>query len=264
MKTIIVTSIFYPSADASRFAYARELVEKAMEAGYPIIVVNESPDTAIGETLSELGAIVFRQKNKGMGPGRRQAFLEALKLATNYGSKTILWTEPERHTIVPWIPKIIEPLEHGEAAISVPWRTDESWKSYPTFQRASETVGNMVYKESTGMDVDIFTGPLAFTREVSPYFCECDPTEFGAEDTYVQHYALIQAHANGVKVVSVPIDLEYDPRQKAEEEGPKRNEMYDKRFWQTRTLISGYFYASRYYGLLKNLTPTQVQELRRI
>jgi len=248
---VIATTTFYKSRKDYRFPCADRMVKKAIADGHIVIIVDGSPNPEIKEYFLSLGAMVYDETMKGIGPSRRELYnhIRLFRVRHTAAPEIIQWLEPEKDDLIPFVPQIIEPIKQGKAKIVVPRRTPAAWESYPKFQRASERTANMAYKFATGLDVDIFFGPVAFRCDMLPYFLNCNPTEFGAADNYIQHYAPVFANRDFHRVASVEIDFRYPPGQREAEEGIDLRAMVERRNEQLETLVDGYFKFSRHLGL---------------
>ena len=221
-----------------------------MGAGYHVLVVDGSPDPAIGQAFTKIGANVHTQTAQVMGGSRRKLFRLAIEVNGSGQAGIFLWIEPEKVDLIRSIPKIVSLLERGGADIVIPSRTQESWESYPRFQVTSEQKANTVYLEVIGKPFDPMFGPVAFDRRVAEYFALCNPAkQFGAVDGYIQHFAPLTAMKEGCKVVSVPVDFYYPLAQRIEEETGFREEMKKKRELQLDQLTTGYRLAAKSLGL---------------
>lgn len=248
-RTTVLTTTYYNTTSETRFQLACQLVGNAVGAGYEVVVVDGSPNPDIRKSLIRIGATVFRQTAHGMGASRRQLFKYAIDLS-GQSDGTFLWTEPEKVDLIRLIPKIVRLVESGEAHIVLPLRTDKSWASYPDFQVKSEQEANGVYQEVTGEDFDAMFGPVAFDNFVASYFAECNPADqFGAADNYIQHYAVLNAMAEGFKATYVPVDFYYPPIQQDEEHNDLRVEMIQKRRMQMEQLVDGWRKAGKALNL---------------
>lgn len=248
----VLTTTFYRSTEELRFHLACQLVGNAIAVGDHVMVVDGSPDAAVSRSLRWLGAAVFSQTASGMGPSRRELFRQALDPQSHRSSlpQIFLWTE-EKVDLVRSIPKIVAPIERGEADIVIPERTPLSWASYPAFQVESEKAANAVYAEVTGNAFDVTFGPVAFSLKMLPLFAVCNPKErYGASDTYIQHIAPLEAMAGGARVASVPVDFFYPAAQRAEEEAASEA-MREKRQRQFEDCTSTYRLAAAALGLPK-------------
>ncbi len=236
----ILTTTLYQQVTEIRFHLACQLVGNAIAAGYDVVVVDGSVDSAISHALVKIGSRVHRQAGEnGMGNQKRELF----NMVANTGNETdiFLWTEPEKADIIRWIPKIVAPIQRGEADLVIPDRTQASYASYPAFQVKSERQINAVFTEVTGKNFDVAFGPVAFGRRVLSYFAECYPARrFGVADNYIQDTARMEAMAAGYRIVSVPVDFFYPPAQKVEEETTLFEVMREKRQRQLKELTHTY------------------------
>jgi hypothetical protein len=253
-EIVVATTTFYKSVEETRFKCAEKTIRNSKTHGSRIVIIDGSPVESVAEQLRNLGGEVYTQSAiaKTMGDARRELYRVIGGTLRGY-EKYILWTEPEKYDLMHCIPGIITQLdmmssrEPGtQVDIVVPRRSAKSMESYPAFQRASETVGNRVYKETTSLDVDIFFGPVAFHRNMLNYFIDCKPQQWGAEDTYIQHYVPVLASKDGAIISSVEIDFEYPPEQKEEEENADLKKMVTKRNWQLASLVDGYYKLEKY------------------
>lgn len=215
------------------------MVSEAIRAGHKVVIVDGSPIPEIASTFRTLGAEVYPQLHKGMGPSRREVFFHATEVAWREKIEYILWTEPEKVDLIRSIPQIIAGL-HG-ADIVIVGRVEKSWGTWPAFQVESEKAANAVYNEACGVEgFDPMHGPVAFTLVAAKNFIDCRGDGGDVPDTYIQHYAPIKARSRGLGVGSVKIDITYPPEQRAEEEGAQNEAMIDKRRWQLETLTKAY------------------------
>ncbi|PIQ91719.1 MAG: hypothetical protein COV70_02305 [Parcubacteria group bacterium CG11_big_fil_rev_8_21_14_0_20_39_22] len=241
---IIVTTTLYKSIKETRFKIACRTIQNAVKAGYPIVIVDGSPDEEIQTKFKDLGAIVFPELHRGMGPSRRQAFFHAWEIACKKDIGAILWIEAEKDDIIRSVPKIIEPITCAECAIVIPARTPESWKTWPEFQQVTEKEANKIYNNQNFWSddkIDVMFGPIAFCKELAQHFICINPESIGLPDTYIQHFAPIFAsRVNFNDAVRIEIDISYPPEQKDEEEGVLNNLMKTKRRNQLHTLKIAY------------------------
>lgn len=248
-RVVLVTTTFYKSVDELRFQLAYDTVQKGVEAGHKVVVVDGSPNTNIAGELRSLGAKVFPQLHKGMGASRREAFFHAREIAITDDINFILWTEPEKNDIVRWIDKIIFRMIESDSVIDrvppsiiVLKRSEKAWETWPAYQRKGEEKANAVYNEAFGVHgFDPMLGVVAFRTSMAHHFILCHPNGAMVADTYIQHYSpMIAKFRNKVKVSKEEIDIVYPPEQRAEEEGALNEEMLKKRKWQLETLSEAY------------------------
>lgn len=243
MRTLLVTTTVYRSLEDLRFRLACEMVREAVKADYPVVIVDDSPIKEIAQKLQELGAMVFPQTHKGMGPGQREAFFHAVEVASDMGREIILWLEPEKGNLVLSIPSIVAPIKNKEASVVIPRRWSASFATWPAFQQTTEREANTAYNEMVNLrDFDPMFGPVAFHLSVANYFVLCqylkDIPEI--EDTYIQLYVPLWYYLSGGKIASVEVAITYPPEQKAQEEDALSEEMRKKRLWQMETIIKAW------------------------
>jgi len=246
IQVVIAMTTFYKSVEELRFKLACQLVSAAVSAGHKVVIVDGSPTREVAKKLYELGAQVYPQLHKGMGPGRREVFFHAMEVAVEKDISFILWTEPEKVDVVRWVEKIIEPLLE-DSSVVVPRRSEKAWATWPTYQRTTEEKANQVYNDVAKIDgFDPMLGLVAFHISVARYFVLCSPKRIclgnttKIADTYIQQYASLIAHLLGEKTVKVEIDMVYPTEQRAEEEGTMNEEMLKKREWQMVTISDAF------------------------
>ncbi|MEY2664696.1 MAG: hypothetical protein RIT04_504 [Candidatus Parcubacteria bacterium] len=231
---VLLTATFYSNKELLRYKIALETIKNAVAAGYKIIVLDDSPDELnIPNDFKCLGAIVYKQTEKGFGNSRREIFLLSKKECDENGYKAVVWLEPEKDDIVRLIPQIVEPIIKGQADISIPFRTETSWRSYPAFQIQSEQAGNKELAELIHRsDLDCYFGPIAYSKDAIKYVTTMKPIDIGEGkivDNYIPQYAPSLALRYGARIVSVPVDFIYNTKQKNEEDVVMKDEFVEKR-----------------------------------
>jgi len=220
---VIATSTFYPAKkDKIRIALSKKTFQKARSLGYLIVAVDGGSPKTLTSEYEKLGARVFCQEKPGMGNGRRQA----ISLATEMSNNIVVWMEPEKAPFVSQIESLSSLLEKQAAGIVIPKR--KSLSSYPFVQQQTEMLGNLFWKELTQSDLDVYFGPRVWKKEISEYFLKYNG-EYGDlwDSTFIP---IMNAIAEGKKVISGEIDYKHPPEQ-AEQE--KNNlPFWEKRFEQ--------------------------------
>jgi hypothetical protein len=241
LKTLIVSITYYKKSSEIRFGLAKKFVEKAVAEGYPVVIVDGSPDPVIGQQLQQTGARVFPQLHKGTGACQRQAFFHANEVAMETDSKIIFWSEPEKHDIVRSIEGITKPIKNNMADVIVPRRSNDSWESWPKFQQTTEKLANKAFNNAFGTACfDPMFGPVAFSREHGSTFMTFDAKLFEISDVYIQHFVPMLLLYRGKAVCTIEVEMEYPQEQKAEEEGALKEEMQEKRVHQRDSMIESY------------------------
>ncbi len=242
-SVVYAITTYYKSVEETRFKLACKTISSAISAGYAVVVVDGSPDTSMKEKFTTLGAKVFPELHRGLGPCRRQSYFHAVEVCNQGEYGAVLALEAEKD-LAQFVPEIMEPLHKRGAHVVLPARTEKGWASYPEFQVTSEKAANAVYEEAIGFGDDIFFGPVLFVPEpgVSGYFLSQKAAKLGFPDTYAQHLGVILArhHSQRVRVANVPIDFLYPEIQKEEELGKFNEDMLKKRKDQFETLTDGY------------------------
>ncbi|NOY89496.1 MAG: glycosyltransferase family 2 protein [FCB group bacterium] len=178
----VVTTTFYSNWSSQRIGkqnqvdnvrgdLAIQTLSAAQDVGYRMVVIDGGSSRAFIETLQELGIEVKPESERGMSPSRQQGFKEATELPV----RAIVWTEPEKISLVrDCLPRAISPILHNEADIVVPSRTDSSFKTYPPYQATYERRANTLWNEilrrrgllpKTTPDLDVWFGPKIFRND---------------------------------------------------------------------------------------------------
>ncbi len=244
-KVVLTTTTFYKDPggkDKVRFELVCELTELARSAGHTVVIADGSPVPDVRERLVRAGALVFPRSRVGMGAMRRQVWTEAGNFITS-DIAAILWTE-EKPDIVRSIGKMVACIRERNAQVAVISRSQASWETYPGFQRRSEEAANLVYNNlfPNGDELsDPMFGPVCFLPSELIHFAVMNPTAWNLPDTYLQHYVPVFMRSRGHEVISCEVNFVYPPKQRAEEETVKIEEMVEKRLSQMRQLVAAYF-----------------------
>lgn len=229
-RAVLVTTTFFKPPQDLRFGLAVKTVDAARACGYPIVVVDGSPDPQIREILTQHGALVIEQTEAGMGKSRRQAIGAGIDQYRD--ADVIVWLEPEKHTLVGLLGPCIQPVADGTFDLVIPYR--KSLESYPPYQAVSERLANAALAALTGRpDLDLYIGPRVMSRAVA------EQHFLGYDGKYSDQWEsifipVLKALKTGERVGSVEVDYVHPPEQTAAETGDV--EMDGKRDRQ-RTLI---------------------------
>ena len=207
---VVVTSTFYNLSDEVsrvRAALAEDNIRKILDRGYPVIAVDGGSPKELIANLERYGSVVYPENERGMGKARRQV----IRAAYERDPKAILWAEPEKD-LGRFLDAIFEPLLKGRAEFVNVGVTDRS--SRPLFQQQSEALGNIAWKNITGVGLDMFFGARAWLKDLSKYFFDYD-----GEKQDAIHIPVVDIVHGGHAVEEVRIDLPYPSEQKRVEEG---------------------------------------------
>ena len=238
-RVVIATTTLYGSLEEVRAKLALSTIEKAIENGFQIIVVDSSNDE-IRHSFSMRGAKVLKGTSSGMGINRRYAIREAKQLAGENG--VIVWTEPEKAPLIPLLPDIITHLESADMVI--PKR--KSLKSYPIVQQHSEWLGNRDFLTITGLDLDVFFGPRIFRADASSFFLSYKG-EYGDEWDSI-FIPVLRAIKAGELVIGVEVNYTH-PKEQTREEERLEKQFSAKRIRQLVSLIHALRKESQILGL---------------
>lgn len=244
---ILVTVTHYESAKRIRWQCTQQMIQLAKQHRYEVVVVDTSPEPSIFSTLQELGAQSVQTENISMGHAQRLAFSTAQELATKtYAGESnyFLWLEPEKFDLVRFVPRILRAIKDSRADVVIVRRSYKSWKTYPAFQVETERQLNTAYADCTGLiNYDSAFGPVAFNSQALPYFTTMDIRSYDPSlpDVYVQQFAPIVAHHNGLVVSgSEKLPFLYPDAQRREETQIIPQKMRKKREWQLDVISRGY------------------------
>lgn len=218
----VVTTTLSKNPDDLRVALAIRTINavKAM-TGNPMIVIDGSPEP-VKDLLRSAGADVVDEDptNKTMGDSRRQA----VYWGEMAGSDIIIWMEPEKYPLVPFLPQLVAPVMNGEFDLVIPRR--RSLRSYPAYQMAKELEGNHEVASMTGRpDLDLWSGPRIMNRKAATLFTHYRG-QFGDrwESIFIP---VVETLSMGLRVGSVTVDYVHPPEQTAAESGPEFDQKRD-------------------------------------
>ena len=221
---VLVTTTRYDSTRDTRFLLAVKMAEDARAKGFPLVVVDSSPDEDVRKHMTERGAHVFLEMAETkMGKG--VALRQAIQQAVAFNPLVIMFLEPEKYELIDYIARIAQPILAGDALIVVPRRVTTSWNSYPREQYHSEIFGNLHLRNlailnkllpSDAEEVDWFFGPFAFRGDLAPYFTTYPGTSWDVQMVPQIHIA--KAFRDSNVFVGVPVAFQYPTTQRLEEE----------------------------------------------
>lgn len=242
----IATSTFYNFDNPSgliRANCARNMVRRAIDLGYSIALIDGGSPQELVEEFERYGAKVFPEQERVapgiFGPGRRQSFQEAY----NLNKSVVAWMEPEKEGYVPELWKTAVPILEGKTDLVVPKR--KSLETYPEFQAREEELGNMLFRNLTGYELDVWMGPRTWSRDITNYFTGYDG-KFGDEWESI-FMPILKAIFDKKRVTGVEIDYTH-PKEQTEIE--KGDLIFDlKRIKQLNCLTNNMF---SYWQYLKS------------
>ncbi|GEM_PF-740414 len=225
--------------DGIRGDLAIELLSKTVSKGVGVVACDggSSSDFLLAlEEFNNKGLTVVNSDIQGRAPQRRKAFETA---SSRTKGKVIVYTQPEKASLVDHLLEISKPILEGNADIVIPKREEKLFKSsYPKYMWQSEVQVNNTYDwlmKRFGLikqdeSFDWFFGPIVFRNdpEMVSIFLKKYETDgsiysrIGAntdpEKNSGSHYfPIIEALYKKKSVVSVEVPFEYPKSQRENE-----------------------------------------------
>ncbi|MEI8237863.1 MAG: glycosyltransferase family 2 protein [Actinomycetota bacterium] len=169
------------------------------------LVIDDGSRDSTSEVARELGVhhIVRHRRNRGLAA----AFLTGLDAALKAGADVIVNTDADNQYGGWCIPALTAPVLAGESDIVVGERPIESVPEFSGIKKRLQRVGSWVVRKFSGTEIlDAASGFRAFDREAAMKL------HVYGKYTYTME-TLIQAGAEGLKVMSVPIEVNPQTRE---------------------------------------------------
>lgn len=212
-RIVIATNTRYDyrfKNDQLRGELAVTSIRTAVDSGYEMVVVDEGSPDELLKRMETAGAKLFVSEKAGFGPSIRQAIREAMKI----NREIIAHTQPEKNEYVLEIAKTALPIIEGRAEMVIPKR--RSMASYPSFQQQAESLGNLFWKELTGVELDMWFGGRTWQKSISEYFLGYDGRYGDKWDSI--YIPVMDAIFDGKRVIGRKVDFTYPARQKETED----------------------------------------------
>lgn len=198
-------------------------INAAAEKGVNVVIVEGAKNHLFREAIKRQYVSVYEETIRGMSAGRQEAFEIARKRHSGVAN---LWIEPEKISIIEdCLPQLMLPILRDEADMTIPWRDETSFATYPDFQVDFEMESNKLCNEmlkSAGIlplehpGYDIWSGPRGWNRGINPYFLRkyeyistsTDPkNDLIKPEEYCNatFFPVIATLINGGEVLSVPV-----------------------------------------------------------
>ena len=171
-------------------------------AGFDIVewlVIDDGSADRTSEVARSLGVhhVVRHRRNRGLAA----AFLTGLDTALKLGADVIVNTDADNQYDASFVPAITAPVVDGRADIVVGERPIESVPEFSGLKKRLQRLGSWVVRRFSGTEIlDAASGFRAFDREAAMKL------HVYGRYTYTLE-TLIQAGAEGLKVMSVPIGV---------------------------------------------------------
>lgn len=243
--------------DKVRGDLAIEFLQKASQAGFQTVVADGKSSKTFRKTIARIPKlIIIERKSLQSSVAKKQAIKKAAKFA---GTKVIVLTEPEKISLLEFIPRLASPILENKADIVVPKRDESLFrKTYPSYMYDSEIEGNKLYNETlktrgllrSGEDLDTFFGPRLFAQNrklvslfTREFHLKIDKTaylySYFDKNAYsaTLYFPLVIALKKKYRVKSVTIPFSYPKSQKENEERGARELFEEKRKHQRIVIL---------------------------
>lgn len=233
-RVVLVTTTFSPSLQDLRAQLALKTCTAAIEHGYQIVVVDGSQSAEFKEALCATGARVIDQVLSGMGASRREALNAGLTMVDDGG--VVVWLEPEKYPLIPFLDQCISPVMEGGAHVVIPRR--RTLQNYPVYQQWSELTANWLLGDITGRrDIDFYSGPRIMSWKtahlMAQYDGRCGDNRYN-DRWEILFIPLLWFIEKGLRIVSITIDYVHPIEQLVEDNQAVR----EKREQQREDIVS--------------------------
>lgn len=268
--------------DGIRGDLALELFAKTIELGVRIVVCDGGSSAEFlssVERFTDNGLAIVGSDTPGRGPQRRKAFKVASQLPEG---EVILYTQPEKVSLVDYLTEISQPIIAGHVDIVIPKRNQQLfYQSYPDYMKESEIRVNATYNwlmkradlMTSDQSIDWFFGPVAFRNgprilnlflkkyeivgTVKSRINDAEPNPEKHSDGH--YFPIIEALFNRIRVASIEIPFVYPPMQKANEESSERKPTFVKR--RNENAATYCLEALHFLRLLQDNPRSQIREI---
>lgn len=146
--------------------------------------------------------VVKHSENLGKGEALKTLAMEIMKLDPD----VIVTLDGDGQHDPEQIPMLLKPIEAGEGEVVVGSRYVKGSKTEaPLYRRIGLHLVNFLYRKAGVSVIDTQSGFRAFSRKAFDYLMESDAKGYGIEGEQ-----LVLAGRNGMKVMEVPISVNYD------------------------------------------------------
>lgn len=152
-------------------------INAAAERGVNVVIIEATNNHPFREAIARPNVHIYEETVRGMSAGRQEAFEIAY---SRYSGIANLWIEPEKLSIIEdCIPPLMLPILRKDADITIPWRDEISFATYPDFQVDAEVESNKLWNDllktagilpTNHTGFDIWIGPRGWHKDVTPLF----------------------------------------------------------------------------------------------
>jgi len=116
------------------------------------------------------------------------------------GARAIAYMEADKHTFVPDLDALAEPILQERADVSLAIRSAAGFARFPWIQRLVERNVNRYLAGQVGVRTDYLYGPRAFSPQIAPLF-----DEYSGDDWGVMMYPVLAAITGGYRFEAVEV-----------------------------------------------------------
>lgn len=179
-----------------------------------VIVCDDGSTDMTFRIAEALGVSVVRHtENLGKGDAIRTLFKEIMELSPD----VIVTLDGDGQHNPDLIPILVKPIEKGMSDIVVGSRyVDGAKVGAPFYRRFGLQVINFLYRKVAGVRTkDTQSGFRAYSKKALKYLIQCDAKGYGIEGEQ-----LVLAARNGLKVIEVPVSINYNGLAKTSKKSP--------------------------------------------
>ena len=248
MNIVLATTTRYTfssEVDKIRMELALETFRRARKMRYEIVAIDDNSVSLFRNEASRIGVILISQQKKGPGNARREAIKHASYLLKSH-TDLIVWLEPEKCNLIPYISYIQEVAKKRKGSEHLYLFYRKTLESYPIEQQLVYIYGRILAKYILGEDIDLFFGPIGFTRVLSEYFIEYEGRYGDTWDSI--HIPKLRILASGIPYTQLYINYTHPHKQTAVEKG--NPDLLLKRARQIYNLTWAYITEARRLNLI--------------
>jgi hypothetical protein len=179
--------------------------------GLPVAVADRGTSISFGEVLRSLPNVSVTVPSE---PGLVPQVQAALELAAAFGTRFILYVEPDKELFFgSRMAAFTESARDGQdAGVVIAARSAASFRTFPPMQQYTEGVINHLCGEMIGLPGDYSYGPFLLNRELVPHV-----SGIGSRLGWGwRHFAFLTAHRLGLRVLHITGDYPCPPDQRGE------------------------------------------------
>jgi len=213
-KVVITTITSYKDINSVRAQCALKTILEAKKLSIPIVVVDRNSHPEFLRKIDALKGIVIRKKRDRidiMGPDYRLAMDKGMEITNGVFTSFI---QAEKYPMVKYVKRCSREILNDFIDLNIPAR--KSFYSYPLAQQYAELLGNLHFKQVTGLNYDMWFGPIFIGRRAWPYFRDYKDDYGGMWDSLT--VPMIRCIKNNLQIGSTILNYKHPKEQTKNEE----------------------------------------------